>query len=73
MNFTEHARRRMKEMGLSPTDVIHVVEHAEVDYVQPRYQGQRLAKCGGISVAYEPDERLVITVLYNTQAEYGRP
>ena len=72
--LSEHAKARAAEMGLSYAEIIHVIEHAQVDYGQSRYgDDQRIAKCGNISAAYNAKKGVVITVLYNTQDEYARP
>ena len=60
-------------MGLSPAEILHIVEHPEVDYAQnDRNPGMRVAKSGDVSVAYNENDRVVVTVLYNTQEEYTR-
>jgi len=72
--LSEHAKERAAEMGLSHAEIVHVIEHAEVDYAQPKYgDDQRIAKCGDISAAYNAKKGVIITVLYNTQVQYARP
>lgn len=77
--FTNHARQRIAEMGLTENEVFHALRDPEMDYRAPRRHGEtaRLACRGKIAVAYKPDERhhgrmVVMTVLWNKQ-EFVRP
>jgi hypothetical protein len=69
--FSRHARDRLDEMQLEEDDALLVLRDPEVDYVQSDRDG-RVAKRGRVSVAYDPDTRVVITVLWNTGDLYPR-
>jgi hypothetical protein len=76
--FSEHARLRMAEMGVSSRTVRRILRSPEVDYEQGDRDG-RVAQRGTLAVAYvmetRPDGRerpLVLTVLYRTADAYPR-
>lgn len=74
--LTKHAMTRLADMdGVGIPDVLRCVEEPEVVYSDSRYGkgNQWVAKRGRISVAHIPDERVIITVLWNTTEAYLRP
>lgn len=75
--LTRHAAERMLEMGLTAWDVEEVLLRPEVTYEQAaKYgPGAEVRKLGKISVATGLDasgNRIVRTVLWNTQEQYTR-
>lgn len=66
--LTRHALERAVEMGLSRADIVAVLDDPENDYPgDPRYDRsrRRIATRGALDVVYEPQNRLVVTVLFH--------
>ena len=60
-------------MGLTDAEVLQIVLEPETAYAQPRRgRDQWLAQRGRHAAAYNPVDRVIITVLYNTQEQYQR-
>ena len=71
LTITNHAWMRIGQMGLSREDVLAVVIHPETDY--PTDRGRRIAQAGEVAVCYQPDARVIVTVLPRTAEVYLRP
>jgi hypothetical protein len=67
---TSHAVRRAAQMGLTVHQVIECLESPRtVDYpnsLRGPHAGNRTAWLGRIGVAYRPETRTILTVLWNT-------
>lgn len=69
-NLSDHARQRMREMGLNRVRVGRALNDPEVDYASRR---RRVAQADDIAVVYEPISRVVVTVLWRAQEPWVRP
>lgn len=54
----------MREMKVSHGDVLEAVVHPETCYTPLKYPNCKVATGGAIAVAYNPDDRVIITVLW---------
>lgn len=76
--LSRHAEERRVEMRLSPADVLHVLNHPDVD--RPAGQGhpERRMACGEmlggvrLSVVYSPTTLTVVTILPWITEQYQR-
>lgn len=64
---SQHARLRAREMGVPLHEVIEAASSPETAYPSLRYPGARTATRGRLAVAYDPERRTVITVLWNRE------
>lgn len=62
-----HALGRMDEMNLLRSQVVGALRNPDTDYPS-RGSARRIATRGPLAVVYEPEERLVVTVLWNGQS-----
>lgn len=73
--FTDHARQRCVEMGLTTKQVKRAFRTASVDYPGPAVHGPNRIKVGdGIAIAYDTVDGIptVLTVLWGG-VDYVRP
>jgi hypothetical protein len=71
-HFTNHAMQRIDEMGLTWGAVSQVLDDPETDYVSTSYRNCRVSTRGKLAVPYDPTDKSVITVLWNTAPDGGR-
>lgn len=75
--FSRHSLERLLEMGIEPADAIEVLTApGRIDYPCSEHgphRGYRTVWHGDYGVAYNPANRHILTVLYNTTQEYVRP
>lgn len=75
VQFTKHAMERMREMHVTPGEVLAALDRPDTSYDQPRYgPHRRMAQRGRLAVAYVDNGArwVVVSVLWNTQAVYVR-
>lgn len=64
--FTNHALRRAVDMAIDPDELRSVLTVPKTTTHSRKYNGCWLLKNGHICIAVNPDERVVITVLWDT-------
>jgi hypothetical protein len=69
-----HALDRAKSMGLTRDRVIAVLAEPETDYPggSDYPPGRRVATRDDLAVIYDPDRRVVVTVLFNRRERRAR-
>jgi hypothetical protein len=70
--LTMHAWERADEMGFERADIVAACEEAEISY-HPYDDECRVYAKGPIKVVANPVERIIVTVLWNTDEDYSRP
>lgn len=68
VRISEHAAKRMVEMGLSPEQVKTLIFEPEETYESTKYEGDVLHRSGEFAIALKKDDDLLIvkTALYGT-------
>ena len=64
-----HAVARCREMGLTRTDVVRVLDDPAVSWPS---HGRRVACAGDLAVVFDAQLGVVVTVLWWTQEHYRR-
>lgn len=70
-HLSKHARTNAAERGVSTRDVLETIAAPEITYTAYNYgPGREVYKRGELAVVGDPRNKTVITVLWNTDAEW---